>query len=131
MVTKFIAEIWEEKKIKDWTCDEDLNPYITETAGFVPLDVQIQKFEQAGIRAKFTSDMFDSQDLRDMYLGPNTRIFADDDLETINEKLEAQEAIRQSIIQRNKEIELERRRQNFEQSAKGVGEAEDEGNLPK
>ena len=72
MVTKFIAELWEEKEIKDWTCDADLNPYITETAGFIPLDVQIQKFEQAGTRAKFTSDMFDSQYLRESLISPVT-----------------------------------------------------------
>lgn len=101
----------------DWTCDEDKNPYITCTEGFVPLDVQIAKFEQSGVRAKYRSEMFDSEDMRDMYLGPNTRIYADDDLETINEKLEARENIRRAILLRyQKEQQELLKKQNSESS---------------
>lgn len=86
------------KKEKDWTCDKELNPYITETAGFIPLDVQIQKFEQAGIRAKFRSDMFDSSDYRDMYMHPDLRINSEDDEIDVENKLRYQDYIRKRIL---------------------------------
>lgn len=119
--------LWDKSLEKpDWTCDEDKNPYITTTEGFVPLDVQIAKFEQSGIRAKYRSEMFDSDDMRDMYLGPNTRIYADDDLETINEKLEARENIRREIYMRyQKQMEEQMKKQNSESfgNAKASSEA--------
>lgn len=92
--------------LHDWTEDKEKNPYIVETAGFQPLEVQIQRFEQAGVRAKFRSEMFDSQDYRDMYLGPDTRITADDDLEEIERKIENQNYVRQAILaQRQREYQ--------------------------
>lgn len=94
-IAKFDSAIKE-----DWTSDKDKNPVIVDTAGFISLDVQIAKFEQSGVRAKYRSDMFDSQDLRDMYLGPNTRIFADDDIETINEKVALQNKMKEDMIMR-------------------------------
>lgn len=90
------CELWDAKQ-KDWTQDMKLNPYITETAGFVPLEVQIQKFQQSGLRARFTSDMFDSTDYHDMYLHPDVRVSSSDDLETMQEKFEMQRYLREKI----------------------------------
>lgn len=92
------CELWTDKST-DWTQDKRLNPYITETAGFVPLEVQIQKFQQSGLRARFTSDMFDSSDYHDMYLHPDVRVNSSDDLETLQEKFELQRYLREQIAQ--------------------------------
>lgn len=105
------CEFWTEKK-HDWTEDKKLNPYITETAGFVPLEVQIQKFQQSGQRARFTSDMFDSVDYYDMYMHPDVRVNGNDDLETMNEKFEMQRYLREQIaMQKSKGMQ----RQSVEQ----------------
>lgn len=91
----------DDRKLEDWTMNEDKNPYICETAGFKPLEVQIQEFEQAGVRARFRSEMFDSQDYRDMYMQPDTRITGDDDIETVYEKLRIQRQIQNDIMKRH------------------------------
>ena len=90
------CELWTEK-LHDWTENKELNPYITETAGFIPLEVQIQKFQQSGQRARFSSDMFDSSDYYDMYMHPDVRINSNDDLETLQEKFELQSYLREQI----------------------------------
>lgn len=65
------------------------NEYICETAGFVPLEVKMRQFEQNGIIAQFQVSDFDSNDYRDIYLNPDFNIYPDDDLEDVQEKLEA------------------------------------------
>lgn len=82
-----------------FTEDKDLNPYVVESAGFIPLEVKFKRFEQAGIRAQFNASEFTSSDYRDMYLGPNTEIYPGDDLETIEEKLILQEQFKVQILQ--------------------------------
>lgn len=85
-----------------WTDDENLNPYITETAGFVPLDVKLKQFEISGYKAQLSASEFTSSDLRDIYLNPDFNITPDDDLEDIHSKLVAQQA----FIQQFKESKL-------------------------
>lgn len=77
----------------DFTLDEDLNADITETAGFVPLEVKFRQFEQNGIRAQFSESDFTSSDLREIYLSPDTQIYPGDDLIDIEEKLALQAKI--------------------------------------
>lgn len=89
----------EKPEVKDWTMDKKLNPVITDTAGFIPLDVQIQKFEQSGRRARFSSDMFDSSDYRDAYLSPDLRINPEDDEIDMQRKFELQAYVLQRIAQ--------------------------------
>lgn len=84
--------------VPGWTDDVKKNKIITETAGFVPLEVKFKRFEQAGIRAQFNESEFTSTDYREMYLTPNTEIYPNDDLETVLEKLAAQEEIRVQIM---------------------------------
>lgn len=89
-----------------WTDDKDLNNYQVETAGFIPLEVKMKRFEQAGIRAQFRSQDFDSQDYRDMYLNPDIQIYPSDDLEEVQEKLNLQAQIYNDIVQRKKAAKL-------------------------
>lgn len=89
-----------------WTDNEEKNPLIVETAGFVPLEVKMKRFEQAGLRAQFREQDFDSQDYRDMYLNPDVQIYPSDDLEQVQEKLNLQAQIYNEIIQRKKNIKL-------------------------
>lgn len=77
-------------KLTDIFTDNPENAYITETAGFIPLDVKFKRFEQAGLRAQFNASEFTSKDYRDMYLNPDFSIDENDDLETAQYKLNAQ-----------------------------------------
>lgn len=63
------------------------NSYITETAGFVPLEVKFKRFEQAGQVMQFSVSEFTSSDLRSIYLNPDFDITPEDDYEEIQEKL--------------------------------------------
>lgn len=82
-------------------CKSDMNisgnEYIVETAGFVPLEVKMKQFEQNGLVAQFLTSDFDSNDYRNIYLNPDFNISPEDDLEDIQEKLEAQKAYAEEI----------------------------------
>lgn len=65
------------------------NEYITETAGYIPLEVKMKQFEQNGIIAQFQVSDFTSNDYRDIYLNPDFEITPEDELEDIQEKLKA------------------------------------------
>lgn len=65
------------------------NEYITETAGFIPLEVKLKQFEQNGLIAQFSVQDFDSHDYRDIYLNPDFNPTPEDDFEDIQEKLAA------------------------------------------
>lgn len=69
---------------------------ICETAGFVDLETRFKRLEQNGYVAHFFQHQFDTQDLRDIFLGDDTEIFADDDEETVVKKLALQEKKKQS-----------------------------------
>lgn len=66
------------------------NSYITDTAGFEPLDVKFKKFEQNGIIAQLHSSDFDSASLREMFLSDNMQVYPDDDIEDVYSKLALQ-----------------------------------------
>lgn len=67
------------------------NDVIVETAGFVPLEVKLKRFEQNGMMAQFNENEFTSSDLRDIYLTPDFEISPEDDFEEVQEKLIAQQ----------------------------------------
>lgn len=71
------------------------NEYITETAGFVPLEVKLKQFEQNGQIAQFMTSDFTSNDYRDIYLNPDFDISPEDDFEDVQVK----------VIARNEYIE--------------------------
>lgn len=73
------------------------NEYITETAGFIPLEVKMKQFETNGLVAQFMVSDFDSHDYRDIYLNPDFNITPEDDLEDIQEKLAAQREYAEEI----------------------------------
>ena len=67
--------------------NDENNSYITETAGFVPLEVKLKQFEENGIQMQFNTKEFTSSDYRDIYLSPDFEITPEDDYEDIQEKL--------------------------------------------
>lgn len=73
------------------------NEYICETAGFVPLEVKMKQFEQNGLIAQFQVSDFTSNDYRDIYLNPDFQITPEDELEEIQEKLNARNEYIQKI----------------------------------
>lgn len=105
-------------------CGADLskdNEYITETAGFIPLEVKMKQFEQNGIIAQFKVDDFTSSDYRDIYLTPDFDISPEDDLEDIQEKINA----RNSYIQ-----ELKMAKSDGYNEKAGTDEPENKKNPP-
>lgn len=71
---------------------------IVETAGFVPLEVRFKRMEQSGYVAQFYTSQFDSDDYRQIFMGDETEIYADDDEDTVMIKLAKQQKIRDEII---------------------------------
>lgn len=80
------------------------NSYITDTAGFEPLDVKFKKFEQNGIIAQLHSSDFDSASLREMYLSDNMQIYPDDDIEDIYAKLSLQREFANRVHNENEKL---------------------------
>lgn len=71
---------------------------ITETAGFVDLETRFKRMEQSGYVAHFFKEMFDTEDERQIFLGEETEIYADDDEDTVREKLYKQQLLREQIV---------------------------------
>lgn len=72
---------------------------ICETAGFVDLETRFKRLEQNGYVAHFFEQQFDTSEMRDIFLGEETEIYADDDEETVARKLALQEKIKQKYWQ--------------------------------
>lgn len=105
---KYLCDIYSDNEILEncptFTEDQEKNPYITETAGFVPLDVKFKQMEQAGIRAQFFAQEFTSSELRDVYFGANTEIYPSDEIEEVEEKLLLQESLKLQILQNKEQL---------------------------
>lgn len=88
MVRKKI-EYLSEKEVSALSSElnEENNPYICETAGFIPLEIKFKRFEQAGQMARLNASDFTSSDYREMYQSPDFDIYPDDDLDEIEEKM--------------------------------------------
>ena len=99
MLAKKENEILSEKQIEARCSDlSENNDYICETAGFVPLEVKFKRFELAGQAAVLNASEFTSQDIRDLYLNPDFDIYPDDDLDEVQEKMNALRKHQQEII---------------------------------
>lgn len=72
--------------------DDHYSDVITETAGFIPLEVRFQKLIENGIRLQLSATEFDSVDMRKMYLDDDFRVGPDDELEDILAKLDKRAA---------------------------------------
>lgn len=70
---------------------------ICETAGFVDLETRFKRLEQSGYVAQFFAHQFDVNDMREIYLGEDTAIYADDDEVTVRKKLALQDKLRMEI----------------------------------
>lgn len=97
MKTQYVLDTLDDKDIEALGADlSKENEYITETAGFVPLEVKLKQFEQNGLLAQFQSKDFTSHDYREMYLIPDFDITPEDDLEEAQEKLKGLRAYQES-----------------------------------
>lgn len=104
----------EKRKPQPYVFDDEMqkawNREITETAGFVPLEVRFKQMEQAGYRARFFESEFTSKDVTDMYLNhPEFDLTSEDDFEDMVEKMELRNAYIQSIkdeVRKRKESDL-------------------------
>ena len=107
-----------------WIPDGD-NNYITETAGFIPLEVKFKQFEQNGYMARFNSNEFTSSDYRDMYLNPDFQISPEDDMEEAMEKIKMQREYINQLSAKKKAVSPEPEKVNAgtqEQKAEKVDE---------
>lgn len=95
--------------------DEPLwNEQLTETAGFVPLEVRMKQMEQAGILQQAMLQDITADDLREAWLTSDFDIAADDELEEIIAKDRARREFIETIkAQRQKEFD--------EQQSKSLG----------
>lgn len=97
-MTKYKIDFLNENEIQALGANlKENNEYITETAGYIPLEVKLKQFENNGIVAQFMSSDFDSNDYRDIYLNPDFNISPEDDFEDIQEKLQMQREYAEKI----------------------------------
>lgn len=117
MKSKYSIDLFDEKDLKNSMSvfDEENNKYITETAGFVPLEVKLKQFEQNGLIAQFQVKDFDSNDYRDMYLNPDFNITPEDDFEEVEEKV---------LMQREFIEKLKKAKSNGQNAKAGTEEPE-------
>lgn len=87
---------------KAWECPPGWEEEVTETAGFVPLEVRMRQMEQNGYVAQFKSSDFTSSDYRDIWLNPDFEILPGDDIEEVARKTALrQEFIKDLMAQKN------------------------------
>ena len=77
------------------------NEILTDTKGFVPLEVKFKQLEEAGIKAQFSVQDLDSAQIRQVFLNPDFEITPDDDLEEIQDKLYQRELFKQQLMAQN------------------------------
>lgn len=65
------------------------NPYIVETAGFVPLKIRFKQLQEAGYRQRLFHEQFDGTDIENIEKNAEFDILAGDDLETVIRKQQA------------------------------------------
>lgn len=86
------------KFIVDLECVSFSDVNICETAGFVDLETRFKRLEQSGYVANFFRDQFDTEDIREIFLGDDTTIYAEDDEDTVRKKLILQDRKRAEIL---------------------------------
>lgn len=112
---------------------------ICETAGFVDLETRFKRMEQNGYVANFFSHQFDTQDMRDIFLGDETEIYADDDEATVTKKLALQEKLRADkmklllgdLAEANDEAEAPQGRESSESKPSSQSSKEEESQTSK
>lgn len=60
---------------------------VTETAGFLPLEVRLKQLEQQGYMAKFNREEFDSDEISELWTRPDFEILPTDELEDVQAKM--------------------------------------------
>lgn len=60
---------------------------MTETAGYLPLEVRLKQLEQQGYIAKFHREEFDSDEISELWTRPDFEILPTDELEDVQEKM--------------------------------------------
>lgn len=98
--------------------DDDGTPFwneqVTETAGFVPLEVRMKQMEQAGLLQQAMLQEVTADDLREAWLSSDFEISPDDELEEVIAKDRARREFIETIkVQRQKEFD--------EQQTKALG----------
>lgn len=104
---KMIIDKFTENDKKNIYSDfSENNEYITETAGFVPLDVKLRRFQENGQIMQFHTSEFTSGDYRDFYLSPDLEITPEMDLEEIQEvQLKRSQFVENLIKEKSKTLE--------------------------
>lgn len=60
---------------------------ITETAGYLPLEVRLKQLEQQGYIAKFHREEFDTDEISELWTRPDFEILPTDELEDVQAKM--------------------------------------------
>lgn len=71
---------------------------VTETAGYLPLNVRLRQLEQQGYIAQFTKEQFDSDEISELWTNPDFEILPSDELEDVQEKLELRKEYLKNLL---------------------------------
>lgn len=74
---------------------------MTETAGYLPLDVRLKQLEQQGYIAKFKAEEFDSDEISELWTRPEFEILPTDELEDVQQKFALRRAYLQDLSQKH------------------------------
>lgn len=116
---KFAAELYKN--------DQHYSDVITETAGFVPLEVRFQRLIENGIQLQLKAQEFDSVDMRKLYLDDAFRVEPDDELEEIQTKLEARAEYLAKLKAQSSEAESKQDSKKSSNSEAKASESASEG----
>lgn len=100
---KYKIDYFSEDDVLSLSAELGDNPVIVETAGFVPLDVKLKRFEQSGQLMQFQTSEFTANDYRELYMNPDFDITPDDDYEDVQEKLEGLKQYQAEVIAKIKQ----------------------------
>lgn len=98
---------------------------ITETAGYLPLNVRLKQLEQQGYIAKFNSNEFDSDEISELWTRPDFEILPTDELEDVQSKLELRRAYLRELAQKHQSLNEELSKPKKENSSSADEPAED------
>lgn len=85
---------------------DECNVRMIDSAGYVPLNVRMQRMLEQGIIAQFAVNEFDSTEYKALYSGEDTTITPDMDYEDIQDVLVRRELLKRQFLSRKQNEEV-------------------------
>lgn len=105
-----------------------LNVRMMDSAGYIPLNVRMQRMLEQGYIAQFAVSEFDSTEYRQLYSGEDTTISPDMDYEDIQDVLVRRELLKREFLSRkqNEEVKTDSKTVGEKKSSEAIVEKEKE-----